>query len=120
MVYSLLTAGGAYDRAAILREALGLHLRSRSTFWAGSFTLSYCLRGAWGRARRQQARHRTAREHDLLFDLLQESFRQPEMASLAERECLLLGPGPSDVDRAGASSRAGGIGKRRCGRAHDQ
>jgi hypothetical protein len=75
MVDSLLTADGAYDRAAILREALGLYLRSRGTFWAGSFSLSHCLRGAWARAHRQQARQRAAGAHDLLFDLLRETFR---------------------------------------------
>lgn len=84
MVYSLLTTEGAYDRAAILREALGLHLRSRGTFWAGRFTLSYCLRGAWGRARRQQARHRAAGAHDLLFDLLRKTFGPPEITSRLE------------------------------------
>jgi hypothetical protein len=88
MAFSLLTADGTYDRAAILREALGLHHRSRGTFWAPSFTLSYCLRGTWERARRQQARRRAAAAHDLLFELLREAF----------------GPGPEACDLSNPSA----------------
>ena len=81
MAFPLLTPDGAYDRAAILREALGLHHRSSGTFWAPTFTLSYCLRGAWERARRQQARRRPAPAHDLLFALLRETFASPRQSA---------------------------------------
>ena len=79
----LLTADG-YDRAAILREALGLYYRSRGTYWAHTFTLSYCLRGTWERASHQKSRHRASAGHDLLFDLLRETFGpEPDACDLS-------------------------------------